>query len=130
MSVDESALRIDLEAVGDRASTLRKLTDALPTAACRFAVFDHDYSRPDGRAASKLFLVCWVPATSKPASRMFYTSQKATVGAFFSGIEPLTAHSAADLEAATADDTKAAAAASGGGSDDDEDDPFADDEEF
>ncbi len=129
MSVDERALRIDLEAVGDRSSTLRKLTDALPTAACRFAVFDHDYSRPDGRPASKLLLVCWVPATSKPASRMFYTSQKATVGAFFTGIEPLTAHSAADLEAATADGT-AAPAAAGGGSDEDDDDPFADDAEF
>jgi len=122
MRADEETLRIEVEQIGKRSSDVEALIKALPSTQCRFVAYDHDYERPDGRPASKLFMICWVPSTSKPSSRMFYTSQKSSVTGQFSGIESLVAHGAADLRKATTPAGKAAA--------DDDDDPFAEDEDF
>lgn len=142
MCADESSLTVDLETIGPRTSSPTDMMSKLPATGCRYAIYDHDYTRPDGRPASKLYLVCWVPSMGKPSSRMFYTSQKSKVAPFFDGVETLAAHGAADIEAViggratgTRDAVKpsgkpAAEATAGGGGEDDEDDPFADDEDF
>jgi hypothetical protein len=159
MTANEKTLTIELERIGARDSSPTELMSALPATGCRYAIYDHDYTRPDGRPASKLFLVCWVPMMAKPSSRMFYTSQKSKVAPSFDGIETLPARGAADIEvviggrakgtrdagpaaktgssADTAGGATASAVGTGSGAvaaapaaDDDEDDPFADDEEF
>lgn len=75
-----------MEQTGKRDATPDDFMRCLPTTSCRYAIYDFDYSRPDGRPASKLFFVAWLPVTGAAMQRMFYTSQKNKVVGFFSGI--------------------------------------------
>jgi cofilin len=145
-------LTVSLEQAGPRDSSPEDFMKALPRTACRYAIYDFDYVRADGRPGSKLFLMLWAPNTAQPHDRMFYTSQKAKVTPSFTGIESMVAHSLEDVEMAVgghaggARDTgtasskaKVISVVSAGGTapvktvgagDDDEDDPFADEEDF
>ena len=47
-----------------------------PRAAARYAVYDHEFSTHDGRLASKLFFISWLPRNATPQAKMGYTTGK------------------------------------------------------
>jgi hypothetical protein len=56
--------------------TYEQFKAQLPFSDCRYAIFDQDYKTADGRPASKLWFVCWFPASCTTHVKMAYASAK------------------------------------------------------
>lgn len=62
-----------VENAGARDAGVAELRRDLPPTECRYALYDHEYTTPDGRRPSKLFFLCWTPASSTPYAKMAYS---------------------------------------------------------
>ncbi|KAI8912672.1 hypothetical protein EDD86DRAFT_201989 [Gorgonomyces haynaldii] len=58
---------------------------AFPSNECRYAVYDFDYSTPDGPRNKLLFYV-WVPDTAKGLGKMLYASSKEAIKRKLDGV--------------------------------------------
>jgi cofilin len=58
----------------------------MPYTDCRYGVFDQDYTTKDGRKASKLWFVSWLPMNATPYHKMAYTSAKTKFRETLTGI--------------------------------------------
>lgn len=54
---------IHVEKAGEKKATYNEFKDSLPFTDCRFAVYDQDYTTPDGRPASKIWFLSWFPVS-------------------------------------------------------------------
>jgi cofilin len=70
----------------------------LPFTDCRFAVYDHEYTTADGRMASKLWFISWLPSNSTPYTKMAYTSAKTKFRESLPGVFDLQASNVEELE--------------------------------
>lgn len=77
---------------------LEELKKALPKTEPRYVVYDHHYTTADGRPTDKLMLILWVPESSRPHLRTFYSSQKKKCTAVFEGVEDMFARTILDIE--------------------------------
>ena len=68
---------IEVETIGARAETFQDFKTKLPYTDCRYGIFDQEYRTYDGRPASKIWFVSWLPVNSNPYNKMAYTSAKA-----------------------------------------------------
>lgn len=67
---------IVVEHVGARSEGYDNFKKTMPYSECRFAVFDQDYKTADGRPASKLWFVSWLPNSSTTHMKMAYAAAK------------------------------------------------------
>eukprot|EP00053_Salpingoeca_punica_P003916 m.45988 g.45988 ORF g.45988 m.45988 type:complete len:142 (-) comp12494_c0_seq1:550-975(-) len=58
----------------------------LPRDDCRYAIYDFDYSLPDGGVRNKLIFVVWCPDTAKIKAKMLYAASKDALRKKFVGI--------------------------------------------
>jgi hypothetical protein len=84
--------------VGDRKATYEEFKSKLPFASCRFGVFDQDYTTADGRPASKLWFLTWVPDNATPANKMGFTSAKGKFADILPGVFDVLASSTEALD--------------------------------
>ena len=82
----------------------------------RYGVYDHEYVTFDGRNASKLLFVSWLPPNSIPHNKMAYTYAKQMFRDAIQGVEDVTASVYSEIDAAV-----------GIGGDDESDSEFEDD---
>ncbi|XP_020162988.1 actin-depolymerizing factor 3 [Aegilops tauschii subsp. strangulata] len=80
--MDDAVQRVVVDKVGGRDAGFDDLTAALPTADCRYAVYDLDFTIGDATAKgadgeaprSKIFFISWSPASAEVKSKMIYAS--------------------------------------------------------
>ena len=100
-----------------------QLMALLPFADCRFALYDHEYTSPDGRPQSKIWFVSWFPHNASHTAKMAYTYHKKTLRAQLEGVQDCTAASRAALE-----ESVGLRVLQGHGSTDDDDDEYTSDD--
>jgi cofilin len=76
--------QIDVEKTVDEGD-YDKFIAAVPKDECRYAVYDFDYTTPDGPRNKLLFFV-WVPESAKPLGKMLYASSKEAIKRKLDGI--------------------------------------------
>ena len=59
---------VEVERVGERGETFEDFKMALPFTDARYGIFDQDYLTHDGRPASKIWFVSWLPSNSTVSS--------------------------------------------------------------
>ena len=67
---------IVVDSVGERGKTFEDLAKALPSAQCRYAVFDKEFKTADGRDSDSLHFINWLPPVCKANEKMTYTSER------------------------------------------------------
>jgi len=67
----------------NKSDFLKDLSDSKP----RFAIYDYEYKTADGRAASTLFFIQWMPENVNQNDRILYTSAKKNLEAILSGVK-------------------------------------------
>ncbi|EQC32830.1 hypothetical protein SDRG_09368 [Saprolegnia diclina VS20] len=94
--IDGASIEVDKSA--PPAATAADLCVALPHADCRYVIYDHEATLPDGRKTSKLYFILWAPATSNPQAKMAYSYAKGNFRGQCDGCFDLNASSARDVE--------------------------------
>ena len=77
---------INIETIGERNTTFDEMTASLPFTSCRFIIYDYEYETNDGRKASKIYFVNWMPNNSTPHNKMAYASAKSKLREQFTGV--------------------------------------------
>ena len=67
---------INIESIGERNKTFEEMKSILPFTSCRYIIYDHEYETSDGRKASKLWFINWMPSNATPYNKMAYASNK------------------------------------------------------
>jgi len=89
---------IVVESTGARSEGLEDFKRALPFTDCRYAVYDHEYTTPDGRKTSKLWFLSWLPNNSTPYTKMAYTSSKGKLRDRLPGVFDIQAAAIEEME--------------------------------
>ncbi|KAF9313878.1 cofilin [Podila horticola] len=69
------AKTIEVEKTSEVSATYDDFVKELPTDDCRYAVYDFDYTLPEG-PRNKIVFYTWSPDTSKIKAKMIYASSK------------------------------------------------------
>mmetsp|Transcript_17855 Transcript_17855/g.60685 ORF Transcript_17855/g.60685 Transcript_17855/m.60685 type:complete len:165 (-) Transcript_17855:121-615(-) len=77
---------IRVETAGEREQTFEDFKALLPFSECRYAVFEKEFTTHDGRKASKLFFLTWLPHNSVPHQKMAYTQGKRLIREALDGL--------------------------------------------
>jgi len=77
---------INIETIGERNKSFDDMKALLPYTSCRFIIYDYEYETNDGRKASKLFLITWIPNNSTPHNKMAYAAAKTKLREQFTGV--------------------------------------------
>ena len=85
MRIDPTSEAIVIETIGARDAAIAGLGKALPFSDCRYAVYDHEYKTYDGRLASRIYFITWLPRNATPQAKMGYTTGKRYVRDVFTG---------------------------------------------
>ena len=91
---------IEVEKVGGRAETFADFKSSLPYTDARYGIFDQEYKTHDGRPASKLWFVSWLPNNSTPYNKMAYTSAKGKFRESLPGVFDVQSSTVEELESA------------------------------
>lgn len=91
--IDGDSEAIVIEKASARKETFEDLTRGLPGSDCRYVVYDHEFSTNDGRKASKLFFLAWMPSNATPYAKMAYTTAKGSLRELLTGVQDVTAQS-------------------------------------
>ena len=67
---------ITVDRAGRASETFDDFLKGLPEADCRYAIFDKEFESADGRPQDKLFFLSWLPAVSRPQTKMIYTTEQ------------------------------------------------------
>ncbi|CAE7243663.1 unnamed protein product [Symbiodinium sp. KB8] len=90
-------LKVTVEKVGKASATADEFQSDLSSSECRYAVYDHEDTLPDGRKKSKLLFILWAHSRARPSSCMTYTSRKNAVSSALEGVFDVTARNEDEL---------------------------------
>ncbi|KAJ0870797.1 putative actin-depolymerizing factor domain, ADF/Cofilin, ADF-H/Gelsolin-like domain superfamily [Helianthus annuus] len=74
--IEEKQKEVIVEKVGDPTQSHADLAADLPTAECRYAVFDYDFVTEENCQKSRIFFIAWSPDTARVRNKMIYASSK------------------------------------------------------
>lgn len=77
---------INIENVGERDKSFEDMTSLLPFTMCRYIIYDYEYETTDGRKASKIFFINWMPSNATPHNKMSYASAKGKLRDMMTGV--------------------------------------------
>ena len=72
----------------------------LPATDCRFALYDHAFTSPDGRPQNKIHFLIWLPQNATPYSKMAYAAAKPLFDRRIEGVYSATVATFGDIKAA------------------------------
>ncbi|PRP76932.1 hypothetical protein PROFUN_06210 [Planoprotostelium fungivorum] len=75
--LNETSTEVVVEKTAPASATYAEFQSSLPPNDCRYAVFDFEFSTPDGGSRNKIVFILWAPDGSKIKPKMLYTSSKA-----------------------------------------------------
>ncbi|KAL8213849.1 hypothetical protein R6Q57_003298 [Mikania cordata] len=74
--IEEKQKEVIVEKVGEPTQSHGDFAAALPTAECRYAVFDYDFVTEENCQKSRIFFIAWSPDTARVRNKMIYASSK------------------------------------------------------
>ena len=125
--IDLDSSKIVVDAAGAKKATLDDLKSALPYSDCRYAVYDHEFTTPDGRITGKLFFLSWMPHNATPHAKMAYASGKGMLREQLEGVLDVTCAAIEDIAEAFGIVSEDGGLGTGDNDDDDDDDGDPDD---
>ncbi|KAL5196816.1 hypothetical protein ABZP36_000328 [Zizania latifolia] len=85
--IDEKAMEIKVERLGETSEGYDDFAAALPADECRYAVYDLDFVTDENCQKSKIFFFSWSPDTARTRSKMLYASSKDRFRRMLDGIQ-------------------------------------------
>jgi len=73
---------------------MKDLSDTVP----RFALYDYEYKTKDGRLASTLYFIQWMPENVNQNDRILYSSAKKNLEVILSGVKNVSFEEADEIE--------------------------------
>ncbi len=95
----EDTFELKVETLGEPSKTAKDFVAALPADEARFAVYQHELKKADGRLKETLYFVTWSPPSARSMGRqsVLYSSQKLPVRAALPGVTELAGTSPEQL---------------------------------
>jgi len=75
--LNDTNTEITVEKAGSPTASYQEFVAALPPQDCRFAVYDFEFTAPEGGKRNKILFILWAPDSAKTKPKMLYTSSKA-----------------------------------------------------
>jgi len=75
--LNDTNTEVVVEKTGPASATYADFQKSLPATDCRYAVYDFEFSTPEGGTRNKIIFILWAPDGSKIKPKMLYTSSKA-----------------------------------------------------
>eukprot|EP00616_Rhizochromulina_sp_CCMP1243_P016942 CAMPEP_0118969466 /NCGR_PEP_ID=MMETSP1173-20130426/6559_1 /TAXON_ID=1034831 /ORGANISM="Rhizochromulina marina cf, Strain CCMP1243" /LENGTH=171 /DNA_ID=CAMNT_0006918711 /DNA_START=6 /DNA_END=518 /DNA_ORIENTATION=+ len=95
--IDAESEAVVVDIASAKKATFQEFQAALPYTDCRYAVYDYEYTTPDGRIADKLFFLSWMPHNATPYSKMAYAQGKGALRDILDGVIDVTAGSSDEV---------------------------------